>query len=612
MRSSQLRYGYGGRILRVDLTHRRSTVEPLDPSWIKPVIGGRAANTKRLFEELDTDCDPLGPDNLLIFGIGPLTGSMLPASAYYTVSAKSPLTGILGDSAAGGQFGPEMKLTGFDQIIITGAADALLYLMISDEGAQFIECSELSGLNIVETTASIRHQQRDHAIQVAAIGVAGENQVLYASIVSSGNRVNGRTGMGTVMGSKNLKAVAVRGSRPVEFADSLGFLDGVKQLEAAILAHDEYSKRHHMGTTMLMKDLNGIGILPTRHFQEGVCSYVDEISGEKLATTHKVKNKGCFNCNLPCSRYYIVERIEAEGPEFETLCGFTSRIGNRDLPFALEMNRYLNQTGMDSISASEVIGWLMECQDKGIISPADVDGFEIHWGDTDKIREAVEMIAHRRGIGDAMAEGTKRMAQRFGEDAQRLAMQVKGLDIICGDPRGIKAYGLTYAVASRGGDHLRAEPYFELTNRKAEAKRRFGTEKAADRLAEEGKAALVCFSEKIALLTDCLTMCKNVGLCLDVLAFENAARLLHTGTGVRYTPSYLERKLGECIDRDRQLNLRFGITRKDDTLPHRFRTESLPEGPTKGSTVDIDRMVDEYYELHGWDNQPNSKPKTDS
>jgi len=599
-----LRHAYGGRVLRIDLTNRRFEIEELDAKWVRPVIGGRAAAAKRLLEELDPACDPLGSDNILIFGIGPLTGSMLPASAYFTLCAKSPLTGILGDSAAGGQFGPEMKLTGFDQIIITGRADSLLYLLITEAGPQFVECPELAGSDVVDSTAAIRKRHRDHAIQVAAIGLAGENEVLFASVVSSGNRVNGRTGMGAVMGSKKLKAVAARGSRPLEVADTLGFLNCVRRLETSIRSHQEYSKRHHMGTTMLMKDLNGIGILPTRHFQEGVCHYVDEVSGERLAETYKVKNKGCFNCNLPCSRYYVVDRFEAEGPEFETLCGFTSRIGNRSLPFALEMNRYLNQVGMDSISASEVLGWLMECQDKGLIAPEDVDGFAIDWGDTAAIREAVESIAHRRGIGDRMADGTTIMSRGFGEEAQKLAMQVKGLDIICGDPRGIKAYGLTYAIASRGADHLRAEPYFELTDRKDEARRRFGTEKAADRLAEEGKAALVVHSEKIALLTDCLTMCKNVGLCMDVLDFESGAELLRTGTGVSYTGAYLEKKLGEAVDRDRELNRRFGVTPEQDTLPERFRTEPLPEGPTAGSTVDIDRMVDEYYELHGWSDRP--------
>ena len=371
-------------------------------------------------------------------------------------------------------------------------------------------------------------------------------------------------------------------------------------IERKILEHNEYQKRYRMGTTMLMTDLNGIGILPTNHFKEGVCSYVDNVSGQTLASAYKVKNKACYNCNLHCSRYYMVDRFEAEGPEFETLCGFTSRIGNKNLPFALEMNRYLNQMGLDSISTCEVIGWLMECQEKGIISPADVDGFSIWWGETEKIRQAVEMIALRRGIGETMAQGATKMSKSFDKEAQKLVMQVKGLDIICGDPRGIKAYGLTYAIASRGADHLRAEPYFELTNRKKEAKKRFGTEKAADRLAEEGKAALVTYSEKIALLTDCLTMCKNIGLCMDVLNFENTSRLLKSGIGITYSPEYLQKILGDAINNDYLLNRKFGLMRKDDTLPDRFQKEPLKTGPTKGSTVNIKKMVDEYYKLHQW------------
>jgi aldehyde:ferredoxin oxidoreductase len=351
---------------------------------------------------------------------------------------------------------------------------------------------------------------------------------------------------------------------------------------------------------MLMQDLNGIGILPTRHFQEGVCDYVDRISGQALARRYKVKNKSCFNCNVHCSRYYVLPEYEAEGPEFETLCSFTSRLGNDDLAFALEMNAYLNQVGLDSISTAEVLGWIMECQEKGLISPSAMDGFQIGWGEKEKIRQAVHMITHRQGFGDRMAQGATRLSEDFSKEARELVMQVKGLDVICGDPRGIKAYGLTYAVASRGGDHLRAEPYFELTDRKEEALKRFGTEKAADRLAEEGKAALVVYSEKIALLTDCLTMCKNIGLCMDVLNLENIAALLEAGTGIVYSPADLAECMEQAVNRDFQLNRAFGLRREDDTLPLRFQKEPLSRGPTQGSTVDIHRMVQEYYELHGW------------
>jgi aldehyde:ferredoxin oxidoreductase len=596
-----LEYGYGGRVLRIDLNRRKFEIENLDPSWIKPVIGGRAANTRRLFEELDAECDPLGPDNILIYGVGPLTGSFLTASAYYTVSAKSPLTGILGDSAAGGQFAAEMKLTGFDQIIITGKASCLLYLLVTESSVEFVECPEFKDRTVLEVTSGIRRAKGDFSIQVAAIGPAGEYRVHFATIVSSGNRVNGRTGMGAVMGSKNLKAVAVRGARSLEVADPLGFLAEVESIDRDILSHVEYKKRHHMGTTMLMQDLNKIGILPTRHFQKGVCEYVDDVSGQKLAETFKVKNKSCFNCNVHCSRYYVADVHEAEGPEFETLCSFTSRLGNDDLSFALEMNAYLNQMGLDSISTAEVIGWIMECQEKGLVHPGDLDGFSIKWGERDKIREAVQMITFRQGLGDRMANGAAKLSESFSEEARKLVMHVKGLDIICGDPRGIKAYGLTYAIASRGADHLRAEPYFELTNRKQEAKKRFGTEKAADRLAEEGKAALVTYSEKIALLTDCLTMCKNIGLCMDILDLERVSRLLKCGTGIDYSPEYLEKITGDAVDLDFQLNRKFGTKREDDTLPERFQKEPLKEGPTKGSTVNIKKMVDEYYKIHDWE-----------
>ena len=593
-----LEYGYGGKILRIDLTEKRYKIEELKKSWIKNVIGGRPANSKRLFEELNTNCDPLGPNNMLIFGVGPLTGSFLPASAYFTISAKSPLTGILGDSAAGGQFGAEMKLTGFDQIIITGKAGKLLYLMITDTGVEFKDCPDLIGKYIVDTTHRIRKKERDYSIQVAAIGPAGENMVLYSSVISSGNRASGRTGMGAVMGSKNLKAVAVRGHRSVEVAEPLAFISEVKKIRKEIFNHNEYSKRYNLGTTMLMTDLNGIGILPTNHFQKGVCDYLDKVSGQRLAENFKVKNKGCFNCNLHCSRYYVCGDYEAEGPEYETLCGFTSRIGVSELEFALEMNYYLNQVGLDSLSTCELIGWLMECQEKGLIAPEEVGGIKISWGEINKIKEIVEMITYRKGIGDEFANGATKFSQKFSEEVRKLVMQVKGLGIICGDPRGLKAYGLTYAIASRGGDHLRAEPFFELTERWEEAKNRFGTEKAADRLSEEGKAALVTYSEKIALLTDSMTMCKNIGLCMDVLNLNNASSLLTYGTGINYTPEYLKKILGDSIEREYKLNLKFGLNRKDDTLPDRFIHEPLLDGPTRGSLVDIEKMVDEYYKLH--------------
>ncbi|MFC2119427.1 aldehyde ferredoxin oxidoreductase family protein [Bacteroidota bacterium] len=482
---------------------------------------------------------------------------------------------MLGDSAAGGQFGAEMKLTGYDQIIITGKSSNLIYLLINEDKIEFIECPQLAGKNVFDTSQLIRKENKNYSIQVACIGPAGENKVLFSSVVSSGNRKNGRTGMGAVMGSKNLKAIAINGCGTTQYFDPPGLYDEMKKLKTSILNNEEYSKRYELGTTMLMNDLNNIGILPTKHFQEGVCDNIDDISGEKLANVYKVKNKACFNCNVHCSRYYVTEKVEAEGPEFETLCSFSSRIGCADLEFALEMNYFLNQNGIDSISAGEVIGWLIECQEKGLIKAEEVDGFNISWGEKHKIRELLNLILSRKGIGNKLADGATIFSKEFGIEAQKLVMQVKGLDIICGDPRGIKAYGLGYSIASRGGDHLRSEPYFELTRKYKTAKKRFGTEKAADRLAEDGKAALVTWSEKIALLTDCLTMCKNIGLCMDVLNFKNTARILSLATGINYTEEYLEEIMRQAIERDFELNKKFGLAKDMDTLPERFQKESL-------------------------------------
>jgi aldehyde:ferredoxin oxidoreductase len=373
------------------------------------------------------------------------------------------------------------------------------------------------------------------------------------------------------------------------------------------MTHPEYEKRHAMGSTLLMKALNGIGILPTNHFQEGVCDYVDRISGETLAETYKVKNKSCFNCNLHCSRYYLTKDIEAEGPEYETLCSYSSRIGIDDLDFALRMNHFLNRMGMDSLSSGETIGWAMECVQRGLLTKDDFDGLDFSWGNCATVEKLLNMIVRREGIGDAFAEGTLSLARRFGKATEEYALQVKGLDVICGDPRGIKAFGLTYAIASRGGDHLRAEPFFELTERYDEAERRWGVREIADRLADKGKAVLVEHTERQALLTDCLTMCKNVGLSMDVLDFDFASQLLICGTGLNFTTENITSALKGIIERDRLMNIDFGIDANQDTLPRRFTHEPLKKGPSKGQVVPVKEMVKEYYRLRGWDE--NGKPQ---
>jgi len=594
-------HGYGGHILRVDLSSGKIKREKSDPDFMLEVIGGRALNSRRLFDELDREVDPLARENMLLISVGPVTGSLFSTSAYITISGKSPMTGILGDSAAGGFLGPEIKYAGYDQLIFTGKADRLSYVYICDEKVEIKDASHLAGKDIFTTSDLIKKELNDNDVQIAAIGPAGENLVRFATVSCNNSRVCGRTGMGCLFGTKNLKAVVVKGKGMVSVADPLRFMDICKVIDNRILTHPEFQERHDLGSNLLVKALNGLGILPVNHFQKGTAPYVDKISGQTLAKKYKKKNKGCFNCNINCSRYYITPEVECEGPEYETLCSFSSRIGSDNLAFALKMNHYLNSMGMDSLSCGETIGWAMECVEKGLFDKDDFDGLDFSWGNIQTIETIVNMMVTGQGIGAEFAKGTRHLSQTMGKGSEKYALHVKGLDVICGDPRGIKAFGLTYAIASRGADHLRAEPFFELTNRFDEAQKRFGTRDAADRLSDNGKAKLVEFTERQALLTDCLTMCKNVGLSMDVLDFSLASDLLIAGTGLKFTEDTVDKALKDTITNDRKLNIVFGVTDKDDTLPHRFTHEPLQEGASKNQVVPVGEMVKDYYKIKGWD-----------
>lgn len=600
-------HGYGGHILRVELSSGQIRREKSDPDYMLEVIGGRGLNSRRLFDELDRDIDPLSEENMLLIGVGPVTGSLFSTSAYMTISGKSPLTGILGDSAAGGFFGAEIKYAGYDQLIFTGKAETLSYVYICDDQIEIRDATHLKGKDIFHTTEAIRKELGDNNLQIATIGPAGENLVRYAIVACNNSRVCGRTGMGCLFGTKNLKAVVVKGTGMVSTADPLKFMELCEIVDKRIIEHPEFKDRHDLGSTLLMKALNGLGILPVNHFQKGMAPYVDKISGQTLASKYKVKNKGCFNCNINCSRYYITPEVESEGPEYETLCSFSSRIGSDNLEFALKMNHFLNSKGLDSLSTGETIGWAMECVEKGIFTSDDFDGLDFSWGNVETVQTILDLIVNQQGIGVDFAKGTRYLAKKMGNGSEKYALHVKGLDVICGDPRGIKAFGLTYAIASRGADHLRAEPFFELTNRFDEAEKRFGTRDAADRLSNNGKAKLVEFTERQALLTDCLTMCKNVGLSMDVLDFELAAELLQAGTGLKFTEDVVNTSLRATITNDRLMNIDFGITADDDTLPHRFTHEPLTEGASRGQVVPVHDMVKDYYKIKGWDE--NGVPK---
>ncbi len=598
--------GYTGRILRVDLSRGTHQLQRLRSEDARRFLGGRGLNSHRLFEEVPPDADPMGEDNKLIIGVGPLTGTGISGAGRVTFTALSPQTGILGDANAGGFFGPELKFAGFDQVIIGGIASRPAFLLISDDGVQIRDAVHLQGLDVPSTQAAIRDDLQDQRVQVACIGPAAENGVRFAGIFCNVARAAARTGMGTVMAAKNLKAIAVRGAGAVRVADPGTFGDLMKTFNRELTEHPDYPVRVHMGTTKLVSALNGFGCLATRHFQTGRFDGADAVSGETLAERFKVKGKACYACNIPCSRHVRVpgdDGFEMEGPEFEGLAGFSSRVGVDDLEAALRAADYCNRMGIDVISASEVISFMMELHETGIVSREECDGLDLTWGNAAAVMQLLQKIVRREGLGDVLADGVLPAAIRIGRGSESLAMQVKGLEIFQADPRGIKAYALGVAVASRGGDHCRSEPSFEFTGSEEEALQRYGTVDASHRLRPGGKGLVVKEAEELAAMADSLTLCKNTVVNMEAVNYESGAALLQAVTGSRWDAEHLERACERIVNIERLYLVRAGISSSDDRLPSRFTQEPLPpdSGPSAGSKVELDQMLEEYYRVRGWD-----------
>ena len=596
--------GYAGRVLRIDLTSKRAYVEELERDLAASFLGGRGFNSKRLYDEVKAATDPLGIDNMLMFSTGPLVGTMFPTASRFNVSAKSPLTGILGDSNAGGHFASELKFAGYDQVVLMGRSREPIYIFINDREVEFKDSSHLLGKDVYETDEMIKADLSERKVQTAIVGPAAEKGVRYAGIFANLMRAAARTGMGTVMASKGVKAIAVRGTGSVKVAHPDKFERLVEEIEAEIYEHEQYWPRRRMGTTRILMMANAAGFLPTRHYTSGIFENAREVSGEKLAEEYNVKTRGCFACTIPCSRFFVIRHgrfagLFGEGPEYEALGSFSSRVGNKDLDVALRANDMCNRLGLDALTTGECISWAMELHEKGLLKRDEADGLDLTWGNGDTILTLIEKIARREGFGDILADGSREAARKIGRGMD-LTMQVKGLDIIMADPRGLKGFGLGYAVASRGGDHLRSEPFIELSDDPRKGAEMFGVPEATLRLAHRGKGKLVSYFEDWGAVIDALEPCKNIMQNMSILPFDRAAEIIEAATGLEMSGSEVRRVGERIINIERAFNAREGIGRRDDTLPPRFRVEELPEGPSKGTTFEQESMLDEYYAERGW------------
>lgn len=597
-------YGYAGKILRINLSNRDVKVMDTPKEVVAKYVGGRGFNARTLYSEVGPNVHPLSPGNKFMIASGPVAGTAFPIGARLNVSAKSPQTGLLGDSNVGGHFAAEMKYAGYDQIIIEGKSDKAIYIYVSDDGVEFRDAEGLKGLTVAKAYNEIRRELRDWRAQVALIGPAAEKLVKFSGVFFNVYRPAARTGLGAVLASKNVKAVVVRGEGCIEVANPKKFEEFVEGLEDSIYSHQQYWPRRVMGTSRILLTANKLGFLPVNHFQSSVAQYSYRVSGERLALEYNVKNRSCFSCVVPCSRFYVVKYGDyagcfGEGPEYEALAAMTVRIGNDDLDAALKLVSLTNDLGMDVISVSEVISWCMELFERGMLSKEEV-GLSLEWGDVKSVMRLVEMIAYREGFGNVLAEGVAQAAEIIGR-GKELAFHVKGLEMIQADPRGLKGYGLGFAVASRGADHLRSEPFIELLDDPKVGAEVFGEPEATLRLGVRGKGKLVAYYENWCALVDSLEVCKNVAENMEVLPPGRIAELIKVVTGLELTEAEVI-KVGErIVNLERAYLVREGVRRRDDRLPKRFLEEPIKEGPSKGHTIELDTMLDEYYTARGWD-----------
>jgi aldehyde:ferredoxin oxidoreductase len=525
------------------------------------------------------------------------------------VSGKSPLTGYLGDSNAGGHFGPEMKYAGFDQIIVEGKAEKPKYIRIVNNEVEIRDAQEIWHLDTWETQQAIRRECRDHTIQVMCCGNAAVNGVTYACLMTNNSRAFGRTGMGALMASKNIKAIAISGDKPVVMANSDKFKKISDYFYRALYNHSNFQERGITGTTNLIRHEQNAGISPYKHFQNGVWDSWLKVSGETLAAEYNVKRKACFGCIAPCSRYYVVPEgfdgkpLCAEGPEFETLSGFTVRIANSDLKLALKCAELINRAGIDSITVTECISWAMEMYQLGLLKSADCDGLELTWGNGPAVYTLLNKIIANEGFGAVLSRGVVKASEQLGI-GRELCIEVKNLELFMADVRGLKAYGLGNSVASRGGDHQRADPFFEMSGRGKEAKEKFGSESCAFMRDWKGKGKMVPWFEEMCALADSLSFCKIIGISMETVQEPMARDLFKYATGFDVDIEEVLRIGERIINLERCMLARWGLSRKDDYLPRRFREEPLPPDSNlaAGLIIENEEMLNEYYEFRGWDN----------
>ena len=604
-------FGSTARILRVNLSLGSIETEELSEVFYRRYPGGKALAGYILLKELPPHTDPYSPENVLVFANGLLTGAPVSTTTRFVVSARSPLTMGYGESEAAGYWGPELKMAGYEAIVVKGQASKPVYLWIKDDEVEIRPAEHLWGRMTAEVEEDIRNELGDNKIRVLQIGVAGENLVRYAGITNDLRHFNGRNGLGAVMGSKNLRAIAVRGSQRYQSLahNPEGLLELGRRVAKGVRENPQSWDLQNRGTPGIVEPLNAAGILPTRNFLQGVFENVDDVKWEAYEKQLLSARRSCYACAIRCKREVNIDGKVSPygGPEYETLDAFGPNCGIGDLQVIAKANELCNAYMLDTISTGATIAFAMECFEHGLISPADTGGIDLRYGNSDAMLKMIELIANREGFGDLLAEGSRRAAEKIGGDAHFFAMQVKGQELAMHDPRGKYNVGMGYAISEIGADHLVVVHDPTLSNAESlpfKAVKSLGITKAEQPLSLNDEKM-----RQFYILEKWNSLEKVIGFCFfgpaprslihpdDVLLAINSA----TEWNINMEEAL---QIGErATNMARVFNMREGFTRKDDTLPERF-FQGLANGPLKGKPIpkeDFKKALTVLYTIKGWD-----------
>ncbi len=598
--------GIGGNNLWIDLTKGEIEKRPVEEEMVKEYLLGAGYLSRVLYDNIPVGIDPLSPKNVLGFATGLLTGSMFPQASRHVVAALSPLTDVWGESHAAGFWGPELKFAGYDAIIFTGASSDPVYLHIQNDTVELLDASDIWGTSVFETDDWIREKHSKRA-RVLSIGQAGENKVRFAAVMNDRDRASARSGLGAVMGAKGLKAISVRGSGKLEVADPKDYLNQMDIFYERMLANPFTKERAKYGTTNLVELMNHIGRLPSYNMRQGVFEGFEKISGHTITEKHLVKPRSDWSCLQRCGRYTRVKegpyKYIGGSPEFESQSSLGSRCGNDNLESVLYSHHLANMYGMDTISLGATISWAMEAWDEGLLTAVDTGGVDLSWGNHETVVKLTEMIALREGFGNILAEGSVRAAEKIGRGTDKFVMTVKKQEIAGQEPRAQKSMGLAAVTAARGADHLYAFPVLDEAGFDKEIKERFGEQylpEMADRLNPKYKGIMVKECEDFMVMVESVGLCKYGTQIPPEFYYDDVAHAIKLHNGLDITSEELQIIGERIVNLNRLFNVARGITRSDDQLPDRLTKEGAPKGPSPGQVVELDQMLDEYYEQRGW------------